>query len=301
MKRFSLLMLCAAMVGVLAAGQPTGEDLVRWALAHWDALGTGEGNAVVAGFAPDAGVAFFGTAWDGFYRGPSVDSVWEQFFTRLTVRGYALSGVARAIPEASLVHGSVELTTPTGTVMVDSYLRFDADGSIRAADYVLRGLGAVVPAVDGAIADGEYLRTAQDRASGVTLHWRNGLVVLFVGLLSPGTGWVSAGFDPANRMQGANYIIAAVTAGGLVIEDHFGTGTTSHRRDRREDILRAAGTVSGGQTVIEFAIPLDSLDGEDKPLLPGRTYTVLLAYHRSSTSLTALHTARGSAQIELED
>jgi hypothetical protein len=112
---------------------------------------------------------------------------------------------------------------------------------------------------------------------------------------------VSAGFDPVNRMQGANYIIAAVTSGGIVIEDHFGSGTTSHRRDRREDILRAAGTVSGGQTIVEFAIPLDSLDAEDKPLVPGRTYTVLLAYHRSSTSLTTLHTARGSVQITLEE
>ncbi|MBC7220980.1 hypothetical protein H5T55_05865 [Candidatus Bipolaricaulota bacterium] len=126
-------------------------------------------------------------------------------------------------------------------------------------------------------------------------------LVLFTALHSPGTGWVSAGFDPVNRMQGANYILAAVTPGGLVIEDHFGTGTTSHRRDGREDILRAAGTASGGQTVVEFAVPLDSNDPEDKLLIPGRTYTVLLAYHRSSTSFTALHTARGSVEMKLEE
>ncbi|GAB4309101.1 MAG: hypothetical protein Kow0097_09990 [Candidatus Bipolaricaulota bacterium] len=296
-----LIAMCAVVVGWVAVGQPTGNDLAQWALAHWEAVGSGEVEAAVAGFAADGGATFLGTGWDGFYYGSDVRAAWAQFFAAFPVQGHALRGVVRAVAEASLVYGTVEFAVSEGTVVVDSFLRFSPDGQIRAADYVVAWSGTPVPVTDGAIGDGEYRQSAEDPRSGATLFWRNGLVVLFAALRSPGTGWVSAGFDPVNRMQGANYIIAAVTPAGIAIEDHFGTGTTSHRRDARDDVLRAAGTVSGGQTVVEFVIPLDSDDPEDKSLVPGKAYTVLLAYHRSSTSFTAIHTARGSIQMELEN
>ncbi len=154
--------------------------------------------------------------------------------------------------------------------------------------------------MDGRIEAQEYARNVREPASGVEFFWRNGLVVLVGALRSPGTGWVSVGFDPVRAMQGANYIIAAVSGGQLLIEDHFGTGTTAHRKDAREDILLAAGGVEGGTTAVEFVIPLDSGDPEDKALKPGGTYTVLLAYHRSSPSFIVRHTARGSVRIQLE-
>lgn len=133
--------------------------------------------------------------------------------------------------------------------------------------------------------------TGEDLVAWALAHWD---------AVGKGRAEVVAGFDPEFRMQGANYIIAAVTVDGLAIEDHFGTGPTSHRRDARNDVLRAAGIATGGQTVVEFVIPLDSGDAEDKPLLPGRTYTVLLAYHRTSGSFAAIHSARGSVQMELQ-
>ena len=301
-KKLAVAVACALIGAVAVTGQPTGEDLDRWALAHWDAVGTGTTDAVVAGFSPEGGVAFLGTPWDGLYHGADTAVAWDAFFAGLSVRGAVVTGVVRAVAEARLVYGALELDTPEGTVVVESFLQFSPDGLLRAADYVrISAPNAVVPVADGQILDGEYARSAQDRATGVTLYWRNGLVVLFAALESPGTGWVSAGFDPERRMQGANYIIAAVPPAGLVIEDHFGSGPTSHRRDLREDILRAEGAVSAGRTVVEFVIPLDSLDAEDKPLVPGQTYTVLLAYHRSSTSLSAIHTARGAVQMTLEE
>ncbi|MCX7750262.1 MAG: DOMON domain-containing protein [Candidatus Bipolaricaulota bacterium] len=300
--RTSVLLLLSALVGVGVLGaEPTGEELLAWALRHWDDVGAGRPEAVAAWFAPEAGVAFLGGPVDGFHYGGDVLQAWRAFFAAVPARGVALAGVTRAIPEARLVYGTLELATERGPVVVDSYLRFSPEGKILGADYVLvRGLGPAGPVVDGALGEGEYRSSVQDGGSGVALSWRNGLVVLYAALRSPGTGWVSAGFDPVNRMQGANYVIAAVTSSGLAIEDHFGSGTTSHRRDRREDVLRAAGTVSGGRTTVEFVIPLDSLDPEDKALVPGRTYTVLLAYHRSSTSFTTLHSARGSVRMTLE-
>lgn len=286
--------------GAFASAQITGEALLGWALAHWDAVGQGGAAAVAAGFSPEGGVAFLGADGLGFHRGSNVLGGWKAFFSLFPVQAYTLDGVVRAFAPSSLVYGTLKLAVPGRVVNVDSYLRFGSDGKLIAADYVVVGDRAA-PVVDGNIAAGEYLKESSDPRSGVTLAWRNGLVVLFVALRSPGTGWVSAGFDPTNRMQGANYILAAVTPGGLVVEDHFGTGPTSHRRDARNDVLRAAGAISGGQTVVEFVIPLDSGDPEDKPLLPGRTYTVLLAYHRTSTGFTAIHTARGSVQMKLEE
>lgn len=289
-----------AVGGVFASAQITGEALVGWALAHWEAVGQGDTAAVAGGFSPEGAVAFLGVDGLGFHRGSGIVQGWEAFFSLFPVQGHTLRGVVRAFAPASLVYGTLDLAMVGGVVTVDSYLRFGPDGKLVAADYVVVG-GPAAPAVDGTIAAGEYPQAASDPRSGVTLAWRNGLVVLFGALRSPGTGWVSAGFDPVNRMQGANYLLAAVSPGGLVIEDQFGTGPTSHRRDSRDDVLRAAGTTAGGQTVVEFIIPLDSGDPEDKPLLPGRTYTVLLAYHRSSTSFTVIHTARGSVQMTLEE
>lgn len=302
---FALAWVVAA-VGVGSA-QPTGEDLAAWARAHWDAVGKGRAEVVAAGFAPDGGVAFLGTPVDGFYYGPRIQDAWSKFFAVFPAREHALTGVVRAVAEASLVYGELELSVPGDyyvprrRVVVASFLRFAPDGKIRAADYVAgEGFGLVAPTVDGRIVEGEYRRSAQDKGSGVTLSWRNGLVVLFAAVRSPGTGWLAAGFDPLSRMQGANFIIAALTADGLVIEDHFGIGPTSHRRDARSDVLRAAGTTAAGHTIVEFVIPLDSGDAEDKPLIPGRTYTVLLSYHRTSTSFAVIHSARGSVQMELD-
>jgi hypothetical protein len=293
------------MLAVCAGGavaQPTEVELADWAIRHWEVLGTGDAAAVAGWFAAAGGVAFLGTPWDGFYYGDAVPAAWESFFGGVGVGGHSLTGQVRLWPATLLVHGTMELTVRGGTLVVESALRFDTAGKIVAADLIVaQGLNVPVPVVDGQITSGEYPRSVREEEGGVEISWRNGLVVLFAALRSPGTGWVAAGFDPVRRMQGANFIMAAVTPEGLVIEDHFGTGATAHRRDGREDILRAAGTVAGGQTIVEFVIPLDSGDAEDKPLVPGQTYTVLLAYHRSAASFTVIHTARGSVQMELKD
>lgn len=300
MRNLVLVGLGMILIAGAAAAQPTGDELQLWAGRHWDDVGNGRLEAVTAWFVPEGGVAFLGGPADGFHYGDAVASAWQAFFEAVPTRGYALAGEVRIVSEAWLVAGTLELATGEGKVVLDSFLRFSPEGKLVGADYVVLGLEPAGPRADGSIDEGEYRNFLQDPRTGVGLYWRNGLVVLAVGLSSPGTGWVSAGFDPVNRMQGANYIIAAVTASGLAIEDHFGSGTTSHRRDRREDVLRAAGAIAGGRTVVEFVIPLDSGDPEDRPLVPGETYTVLLAFHRSSTSFTVQHTARTAVRMTLE-
>lgn len=156
------------------------------------------------------------------------------------------------------------------------------------------------PAVDGMIEDEEYRHTLNDPATGITAHWQNDAIYLYVGLVSPGTGWVAIGFDPEQRMKGANIIIGAVKDSELLVQDHFGTAPTSHREDSTSQIVQAAGTEADGKIVIEFVIPLQSNDPSDKPLQPGQTVKVILAYHASSDSFSTKHSKRTTTQITLD-
>jgi len=161
---------------------------------------------------------------------------------------------------------------------------------------------SVAYALDGIVADGEY-RNLLD-ADGFQVHWMNDSAVLRVGLVSPGAGFLAIGFDPDRRMKGANYILGAVNGIAISMRDDYGTGTTSHAADTSQggthDILEAAGREINGGTMLEFSIPLDSGDPLDKPLEPGLTYQILVAYHMMNDSFSAKHSRRGAGEIRLD-
>ncbi len=156
------------------------------------------------------------------------------------------------------------------------------------------------PLTDGVLEPGEYRHALTDSATGISVSWQNDASVLYVGLVSPGTGWLGIGFDPISRMQGANFILAAVIDGVLSIDDQFGAAQTVHRADAQSNLIQAAGREGGGSTVVEFAIPLASGDAEDKALAPGQTVTVLLAYNAEEDSFSARHTARSAIMVTLD-
>ena len=156
--------------------------------------------------------------------------------------------------------------------------------------------------INGTIVSGEYAH--ETIIAGVEVHWANDEYRLRVGLVSPGTGFVSIGFDPENQMQGANYIIASMHEGVLSIRDDYGHEQLAHVEDTsrggQDDIITAAGNEWPDQTVIEFVIPLDSGDAMDKPLLPGHQYTILVSYHSLLDSFSNRHTRRGSGVIQID-
>ncbi len=156
------------------------------------------------------------------------------------------------------------------------------------------------PFIDGVITTGEYRHTLTDSATGIELSWQNDSTYLYVGLTSPGTGWVAIGFDPEQRMRGANIIIGAVENGEVVARDHSGTSPTGHREDSSGEIVQVAGTERSGKTTIEFSIPLQSDDPSDKALQPGQTVPVILAYHASSDSFSTRHSKRTTTEITLD-
>lgn len=160
----------------------------------------------------------------------------------------------------------------------------------------------VTGSVDGVIVSGEYAH--ETTVAGIEIHWANDAQQLRIGLVSPGTGYVSIGFDPDRRMEGANFILASMHEGELTIRDDYGTESLAHAEDTSrggtDDIIAAAGNEWPDQTVIEFIIPLDSGDPMDKPLLPGHEYTVLAAYHSLLDSFSTRHTRRGSGLLQLD-
>jgi hypothetical protein len=161
--------------------------------------------------------------------------------------------------------------------------------------------GAARPVeVDGMIAASEYRHHLTEPDTGIEIRWQNDAETLYVGLVSPGTGWVAIGFDPEDKMQGANIILGAIVGGRLVIEDQFGTSPISHSPDGSQEILKAAGKEAGGKTTIEFAIPLASPDPADTLLERGKSYRVIVAYHATSDDLNSKHTARATTTLTLD-
>ncbi len=157
------------------------------------------------------------------------------------------------------------------------------------------------PAIDGVISEGEYSHHMFDPSTGMTTYWANSATTLVIGLESPGAGWLSIGFAPERQMEGANILIAAIDGEALTIEDHYGNSPTSHRKDAVSHIIEAAGSETGSQSTLEFRIPLDSGDGQDKPLLPGTEVVIILAYHSSNDNLTIRHTKRSTSSLLLDD
>jgi len=122
-------------------------------------------------------------------------------------------------------------------------------------------------------------------------------------VIAPTSGWVSVGFDPTNQMEDANIIIGYVESNGSVnIRDDFGTSITSHASDLTlggtDNIMEPTGEEGDASTMISFRIPLNSGDQFDRVLIPGNTYTIILAYG-SSDNFTGFHTLATSTVIDL--
>lgn len=182
----------------------------------------------------------------------------------------------------------MEISDLSGAVSVD----FQPTGEYTDIDWP--------PIIDGMIEPDEYRHTLTDPGTGMEVHWQNDDLVLYIGLVSQGTGWEAIGFAPTRKMQGANIIIGAVSDGQLTIENHYGSSPTSHREDNEDQLLQAAGREVNGKTVIEFSILLTSDDPNDVSIVPGTEVTIILAYHIASDRLTARHTKRSTNSITLD-
>jgi len=296
--RKTLVVIGLAVLGTAALAQP----LRAWVEAHWADLASGDPARVAARFAPEAKVAFLGGPVDGFYHGrEAIEELWATVFSALGIQGLRPLEEPRAIAEAGLVYARVELATAAGPLILRHFHRFDEEGRLWASDYVVEeGLEPLGPVTDGVWSAGEYAEVVQEPTTGIRFGFRNGSIVLYGALESPGTGYVSVLFNTTQGKPGANILMFAVLPDGTTVyEDHHGVTRIVHNRDAREDILWARGVRKGNRVLVEFVYPLDTSDPEDVVLVPGESYWVSLSYHATATSFTVRHTAYGWVLITL--
>lgn len=143
--------------------------------------------------------------------------------------------------------------------------------------------------------------------NGFTLRWATvSGGDLSVELKAPTTGWVSVGFAPTDMMLNANIIIGYVSSGTQAVQDNFGVSPEVHVEDvllggSSDVTIDAGGFETGGSTEIHFTIPLNSGDQYDRVLVPGNTYTVILAMGgNGQDDFSSMHTAAATASITIE-
>lgn len=181
----------------------------------------------------------------------------------------------------------------------DTSLSFASGGSFADIEFPVPP--ATAPVADGTVSPGEYRHALTDSTTGMVVSWQNDATTLHVGLVAPGVGWLAIGFDPIHKMEGANIIIGYVKGGVLTIDDQYGSGPQGHAADAHDDILSSGGREAGGKTTMEFSIPMDSRDSQDRRLEPGERYAVILSYHLSDDTLVTYHaTVRTTTHIQLD-
>lgn len=157
------------------------------------------------------------------------------------------------------------------------------------------------PTLDGSVATDEYRQSVADESTGMKLHWTIAGDEIFFAIEVPNQGWVSVGIGGEGpMMQGADFLMAYVDDEGVHVEDHFGTGPTSHVADVEEggseDLQESAGSEHDGTTVIELKRALDTGDPNDQPITSQET-RVLFA-HAGSDDFTAYHAARSTQHVQ---
>lgn len=157
-----------------------------------------------------------------------------------------------------------------------------------------------VPTPEGLVYVGEYRNNLYDPPTGMSLFWQNDAKYLYVGLISPGTGWLGVGFGHRAGKAGSNIILGAVADGMVTIQDGYGVTRVLHLPDRTSSIVAFGGSEDAGQTTLEFVIPLAGGDPQDVALVPGETVQVILAYQESRDDLTAEHTRYSRVEIFLD-
>lgn len=143
------------------------------------------------------------------------------------------------------------------------------------------------------------------KQNNITFKWRTDGEGKLHGIVSaPTRGWVSVGFDATSMHLNANIIIGYVSGGTVYIQDNYGITQITHVSDVSrggvDDVTNPAGTEIDDVTEISFTIPLDSGDPNDRPLVVGQTYRIILAYGPNfADDYTSKHLGAAIVDIEI--
>jgi hypothetical protein len=163
--------------------------------------------------------------------------------------------------------------------------------------------GECPPTLNGNTDSGEYDYIASFGGGEFKLHWKFQNDTILMAMEGKTTGWVAIGFDPENRMEGADMIFGWVTgSGGVSAVDAYATGPTGpHPKDTDQggtsDILCFGGSESGGTTIIELKRLLSTGDTKDKTIPTSGELTVIWATG-SNDDFNSQHSVRGVGKID---
>jgi hypothetical protein len=121
-------------------------------------------------------------------------------------------------------------------------------------------------------------------------------------LSAPTKGWIAVGFEPSRMMKDADILIGYVKDGETFMEDHYGSGNTKHQADLdlggTNDITIIGGSELNDITMLNFSIPLHSLDSNDRILEKGEEYKLIFAYGKRD-DFKSYHKVRTSMMLTL--
>ncbi|MEQ9593048.1 MAG: DOMON domain-containing protein [Cyclobacteriaceae bacterium] len=117
---------------------------------------------------------------------------------------------------------------------------------------------------------------------GMTVRWKVEDEILIVTMIAQTSGWLAIGFNHSDQLAGTNLLMGAVEQGFYRVEDRFIVAPGNHKAmtelGARDQILHRHGKERNGETVIEFAIPLQATDDFHLSLQEGGEYFLLMAY-----------------------
>ncbi|MBW6455383.1 MAG: hypothetical protein K0A98_05810 [Trueperaceae bacterium] len=140
------------------------------------------------------------------------------------------------------------------------------------------------PAIDGAIADGEYANTVE-HDSGAVLYWTVDGDTLYMGYTMEASGWSGVGWlsEQTNRKAGADVLMFAIVDGEAVSYDGFqdsARGEPAHDEDEggSNSLTDFAAVHEGGVWTVEFSRPLATGQETDVDIVPGEAVIFMLAH-----------------------
>jgi len=163
-------------------------------------------------------------------------------------------------------------------------------------------LAAIAPAtLDGKIAEGEYLSSYHDEATGMDIYWTIIGEEIYLALRCPSKGWASIGIGGGPMMKDSDIIIVYIDDEGVHFRDSFGTNMVKHAPDvelgGRDDVLDLAGSEGEEGMMIELRRKLETGDPYDQPILPGKLRIILA--HAAADDFVSYHTSRSVVMLDL--
>jgi len=135
------------------------------------------------------------------------------------------------------------------------------------------------------------------------IHLAHDSNYLYVHMEGEIQGWVAVGFNTSGgEMDGANMILGYLDGDDPAFRDDVGWGLNHSEANvtALEDFYLS---YQEGTAVMEFSYPLSFPEEENyniKELTPGMTYSLIVAYHDSSSDINQRHTDVGSIDFTVE-